>query len=520
MNNLPDLSNMVASFVVTYLLHSTILLTACWIALGILAVSSQFLIERLWKLAAVLGLLTAACQVATRDHSFFELPELPVLGTLSGDGENETLAPRPRSQSAPVADFVRQPEPAGSFSDTAEIEGESKLAVDEHDQLPQASIPAGSPAREIIGRRTASYEDQRAGLNEGSRDSQAIRRGTSIHQDSNRLSRLLAPIAPAISLAATIVIAVGALVVLGKSLRLRRKCLGARVLHDGPARAELDGFLKRNRIRISVQLLTSSRYAEPFTYRLFGWNIVLPEGIDKRLSREELAALLAHEVAHLVRGDATWMWMGQLLCTSLAFQPLNWLARRRWQQAAEYVCDDWAVQRGVSAMSLAKCLARIAEWRLGNRLSPLGLAAGGTKTTLVQRVERLMQNRRPIDGWASPLRRSVMNLFVVTCCAVVVVFVPRVAVAFPPDAQDFLRTSRPHAFVADSPEGEQTEQRWETLCRELRLLETDLEQAASLLKNTERYSVVEPLMDDIRRRTALLQARRIRISQYLGKESE
>ncbi len=69
---------------------------------------------------------------------------------------------------------------------------------------------------------------------------------------------------------------------------------------------------------------------EPFACGLLRWTIVLPAGIEQRLSGSEMKALLAHEVAHLVRRDPWWLWLGEVLCTCLAFQPLNFLARRRW----------------------------------------------------------------------------------------------------------------------------------------------------------------------------------------------
>jgi hypothetical protein len=45
------LSNMLATFAATYLLHSTVLLSMCWLSLKLTRATSHFLVERTWKLA-------------------------------------------------------------------------------------------------------------------------------------------------------------------------------------------------------------------------------------------------------------------------------------------------------------------------------------------------------------------------------------------------------------------------------------------------------------------------------------
>lgn len=135
--------------------------------------------------------------------------------------------------------------------------------------------------------------------------------------------------------------------------------------------------------------------SEPCACGMWNWTIVLPVGFEQQLSGEEIRALLAHEIAHLVRRDPWWMWVWEALCSCLAFQPLNVTARRGWQQAAELLCDDWAVRRQVSAMALASCLTRIAEWRMNQRrAATMGLAAVGRSGSLTRRIEWLLRSDR------------------------------------------------------------------------------------------------------------------------------
>lgn len=168
-------------------------------------------------------------------------------------------------------------------------------------------------------------------------------------------------------------------------------------LDSGVMKEELKRLCPTGHIRLlrSRNLISRSDSTtwEPFACGLWRWTIVLPTTTEQHLTGGEVQALLAHEVAHLVRRDPWCAWIWETLCTCLAFQPLNFLARRRWQQAAELLCDDWAVQRNVSAMTLASCLTKIAEWRINRRLR-LGLAAAGRSGSLTRRVEWLLRSNR------------------------------------------------------------------------------------------------------------------------------
>jgi hypothetical protein len=118
----------------------------------------------------------------------------------------------------------------------------------------------------------------------------------------------------------------------------------------------------------------------------------------------------------------------------LTFQPLNFLARRRWRLATEYSCDEWALQHGATGLALARCLAKIAQWKLDGDETPFVLAAGGSKSTLIRRVERLTDPALGSDVWTTPQRRRRFRL---AACLVVAVFfsvAPRACLPWGPAA--------------------------------------------------------------------------------------
>jgi hypothetical protein len=233
----------------------------------------------------------------------------------------------------------------------------------------------------------------------------------------------------------------------------------------------------------------------------------------RRLGRDELEALLAHELAHLVRGDVLWLWTGRLLCSCLAIQPLNFLARRRWQHAAEFLCDDWAVGRGASALSLARCLTRIAQWRLDERECAAGLAAGGSSAKIVLRVERLVNASGRADVWTRPFRRALLWVAARVVTALLVCFAPRVGFAArSPSMQDgdTWRDSGPSESAGE----------WKLLDDELRQLDGELSYAVQLLDEIAHEPEVYESVAQMRRHATSLRQRRHALAARLQKEAE
>jgi hypothetical protein len=117
--------------------------------------------------------------------------------------------------------------------------------------------------------------------------------------------------------------------------------------------------------------------------------ICIPARALTDLSPAQQEAMLGHELGHASRRDPTWLGLCWMLETVLCIQPLNRLARRRLQHAAELLCDDWAVHlTDGRTLSLASCLTEVAQWVVGR---PGALPAPGMAgAPLTLRVERLL----------------------------------------------------------------------------------------------------------------------------------
>jgi len=163
--------------------------------------------------------------------------------------------------------------------------------------------------------------------------------------------------------------------------------------------------LEELRLRLAgapeIDLVTTDGLCEPAAWALPRWTILLPERAERELDDATLQALLAHELGHLARHDSVWLGVARLLGACLAIQPLNHLARREWQRAAECLGDDWAVRMTGNPLALARCLATVAGWRTEPTVPQVALAALGTRSDLTERVERLLQhNPQPVTDSA------------------------------------------------------------------------------------------------------------------------
>jgi beta-lactamase regulating signal transducer with metallopeptidase domain len=502
MIDLLALANIIVAFVATYLLHSTLLLSMCWVFFKVVRSNSHFLAERAWKLAAVIGLLTAALQVSVGTGSRIEWNWLASRASHEQLAAIETTV-APLDRSADTTPLAKQPSDHGSVSPES-VEFAGPIVT-----LPNSQVtPIDEPALEItpptVGPQlhTMQYESERLSDDVGTTTNLPFN-----PESLNKRHALLPWLTATAALLLVCFVVVGGVMIAVQSFRLRSRFSRARELQGGTARLALDRFLKRNKVRGKIRLLSSTKQKEPVAYGIFVWTIILPEQIEQRLNKEELKALLAHEVAHLVRGDVWWLWIGRVLCSCLAFQPLNLLARRRWQQASEYLCDDWAVERGASSLSLARCLTKIAEWRFGNQTREVGLAAGGTKITLVQRVERLVASERRADLWKQPLRRRMLTFVAALTVISLAGFAPRID-----GSSGSRKTSGPELLRVQLQDSSND---WHALEEELLQLEVDLERVNQLLKNDSR---VIDVLQNFNRQAAKLQARRNRINSLFEKE--
>ena len=155
------------------------------------------------------------------------------------------------------------------------------------------------------------------------------------------------------------------------------------------------GFLADG-IPVSV---TSSHFA-PAVDGLFYPRIVLPVGIDRLLNRQELVAILLHEMAHAKRRDNLIRLLYEVSLCALWFHPLIWLAGARMALYRELACDEAVIQHA-HGQALVSALAKLA---LPDRVSSLQASAS---SHLPHRLARLAAPAPAIPRVAGPFLVSL-----------------------------------------------------------------------------------------------------------------
>ena len=119
---------------------------------------------------------------------------------------------------------------------------------------------------------------------------------------------------------------------------------------------------------------------------------------------DRIRIVLAHELAHVRRGDWIVQMAVELLCAAYWFNPLVWLASRRLRLESEQACDDAVLRLGVEGSAYASELVDLARAFKSDRQLFVPAAAIARPSSLERRVRAMLNvklNRDPITRSAS-----------------------------------------------------------------------------------------------------------------------
>jgi hypothetical protein len=175
----------------------------------------------------------------------------------------------------------------------------------------------------------------------------------------------------------------------------------SRAVADGEALGALAELCVEAGVRRDVGLRVSSSVGAPVLYGVRRPTILLPEDWVEALAADDLRALLAHEVAHVRRGDCLANLLQRICEIPVFFHPCVWLASRQVTLAREELADGWALARGVEASSYARSLAAVAE-RTQARLGAASVGVAESRSMLQRRVETIMATGKTkrVSGFA------------------------------------------------------------------------------------------------------------------------
>ena len=219
-----------------------------------------------------------------------------------------------------------------------------------------------------------------------------------------------------------------------------RPLLGWRMLrrlrHTGVAAVseEVNGVLRSAACRLGLHrtaagVLQSTLVQVPIVVGYLRPLILLPASLITSIPPTQLEAILAHELAHIVRHDFLVNLLQTLIETLFFYHPAVWWLSHRIRIEREHCCDDLVVSTWGNQVEYGRALLAVAELRRQSHV----LALGATDGSLRSRVGRLFHvgTDRPNDRLMNRLPATMLSL---ACLGVTMLAL--LAAHLPVDADD------------------------------------------------------------------------------------
>jgi len=140
--------------------------------------------------------------------------------------------------------------------------------------------------------------------------------------------------------------------------------------------------------------------------------VILPEDFLCGANREEVEAVLIHELAHILRRDH-WLGLIQRLTVAIYWwNPLVYRVSRLSSSLAEQICDDYVAKSPKSGEDFARLLVTMAERVVDHVDMPLAIGILPIRRhDLERRITRLMQKERKMKIRLSLNHVALVSLF-------------------------------------------------------------------------------------------------------------
>lgn len=136
------------------------------------------------------------------------------------------------------------------------------------------------------------------------------------------------------------------------------------------------------------------------------FEVIVPYTLWQSLSHEERATILEHELAHYQRGDVWWSLASRLLVLPHWFNPVAWFVARRFDEAAEWACDERVARTSPAQVpNYANVLLNLVQDEPNKFARQLGFSAVGG-ASIANRIRRLCVPTNGDSAW----RRAMLGL--------------------------------------------------------------------------------------------------------------
>lgn len=167
----------------------------------------------------------------------------------------------------------------------------------------------------------------------------------------------------------------------------------------------VDELSKKLNLKQHFTLVESALVRSPVVLGYFKPMILFPLGVINKLNTQEVEAILAHEIAHVMRHDYVFNIIQSFIEALFYFNPAVWWLSSNIRAERENCCDDIAIQLCGSSMIYAKSLVAVQEMQMYSPTFAMGFA-GQRRNQLFERIQRILNQ--------SSSKTSVMEKLIAT----------------------------------------------------------------------------------------------------------
>lgn len=164
-------------------------------------------------------------------------------------------------------------------------------------------------------------------------------------------------------------------------------------------------------------VLTSPDISGPVTVGNRKTYLLLPADFFLSWERDDMAAALGHECAHIERRDFLLNLLYEAIALPIAYHPVAWIFKSRIAETRELVCDAMAAERIAGAASYARSLLRIAATVYARPTHATAHAIGMFDANVLEkRIMNLIQKKQSLSRrWKIAMPLLAIIVLAITC---------------------------------------------------------------------------------------------------------
>jgi beta-lactamase regulating signal transducer with metallopeptidase domain len=172
----------------------------------------------------------------------------------------------------------------------------------------------------------------------------------------------------------------------------------------------LQRLTERAGLRKTIELVESALVRTPMVVGYLKPLILFPLGTINRLTEQEVEAILAHELAHIMRHDYLFNILQSIVEALFYYHPAVWWMSAQIRDERESACDEIAIDLLGNAMKYAKALVLIQELTFFP-YSPSLAFAGQGKNQFLMRMQRILNQPQNKSNIMEKLIATLLVVF-------------------------------------------------------------------------------------------------------------